>query len=227
MAATVKKEFLIKKIEAEKLTCYEVTDGRAKIAENQDCDSPTQCIEELEEIFESVEDAIVVVKVSDRSKKLKAKGGPPANHYEYRIRLKESAASGIGGTNQTLMGMMNQIYDLRLQLEKKELEKEKTELLKRLEKLEEDKGNPMMEKALTMLGTYLSGGQKATIGVAGTDDPHPDEDQVKKQMKVRKALSRLNKIDPDLPDSLTLLADFAEKKPEEYRRFVPMIRSMI
>jgi hypothetical protein len=63
--------------------------------------------------------------------------------------------------------------------------------------------------------------------VAGADDGPVNETAVEKQEKARAAIARLTRVDKNLHDTLTLLADFAEAHPEKYHAFIPMLKAQI
>ncbi len=225
MAATIKKDFLFKTIEGEKLSFWSVTDGRDIIAENQSCESPDSCIEELKELFENLDENSVTVKLCDKSKAVRAKGGKNFVYREYKIRLRESGVSGVQGNS---LDLLSQIYELKNQIAVNNLKLEYDAQVRKLSEGKEE--NPVMLKGLELLAGFLSHG-KPVAGLAGVNDA-PIEEKINigaldAQARVKGALVRLSKVDKDLPGSLELLADFAEKKPAEYLRFVPMVRGML
>lgn len=224
MAAVVKLEYLYKIIETEALSYYEVTDGRDVIQENQSCDSPDAAIEELRELFENLEDSTVTVKLCDKNKKDRAKGGKNHKYREYKVRLKSKQSDALGIAGGSVVQYLERINELQRQIDNNRLEREIEELKRKLESKKED--NPVLEKGLAILSAYLSKGQPAAL--AGHNDPPLPAAEVETPASVvKKAIARLAKVDPNLPETLTMLADFAEKKPAEFLAFIPIVKSQI
>jgi len=105
-----------------------------------------------------------------------------------------------------------------------------------MDELKEAKGGLNMDQALNKVFTFISEnpgfltGNPAKVtapGLAGPPEnetaPLPDQD---KQMKMRKALVRLSRVDGDLPETLTALADFAESNPEKYKQYIPILKTL-
>lgn len=224
MAATINKDYLYRLIEEERLSYYEVTDGRDVIQENQECDSPQKAIEELTDLFENIEDNQVTVKLCDKNKKERAKGGKGHKYREYKIRLKAKQSDPLGIAGGSVIGYLERINELQRQIDNQKLEREIEELKRKLESKKED--NPVLEKGLAILSAYLSKGQPAAL--AGHNDPPlPAADVETPAAVVKKAITRLAKVDPNLPETLTMLADFAEKKPAEFLAFIPIVKSQL
>lgn len=223
MAVRIKKEFLFKEIEKEGLFFYSVVEGSNVIAENQSCDSVEQCIEELTEVFESLDESSVIVKLSNKKKSDRSKGGRDHKYREYKVGLRASDSLNSGAGS---LSMLERIFALQLQLAMRDKDDEKKELERRLKELEEGGNNPLLEKGINMLAGFL-GSQGKTVVAGHNDGPLPGADVVSPAERVKSAISRLAKIDPHCVDTLELLADFAEKKPEDYKRFIPVVRGMV
>lgn len=222
MAARVKKEFLFKEIEREELCFYTVVEGSNIIAENQSCDSVEQCKEELNEVFESLDESSVIVKLSNKKKSDRAKGGRDHKYREFRVGLRSVDSSGAGAGN---LSMLERIFALQLELKMRDKDKEKEDLERRIKELEESGNNPMLEKGLNLIAGFLQGQGKTVV--AGHEDAPLSSSGATPAERVRAAVSRLAKIDSNCVATLELLADFAEKKPEDYKRFIPVVRGMV
>lgn len=224
MAATIHKDYLFRLIDQERLSYYEVTDGRDVIQDNQECDSPEKAVEELTDLFDNLEDQVVTVKLCDRNKKERAKGGKGHKYREFKVRLKTKQADTMGLAGTSVIGYLERINELQRQIDNQRLEKEIEALKRKLEDKKEE--NPVLEKGLAILSAYLSKGQPTAI--AGHNDPPlPTAETENPAVIVKKAISRLAKVDPNLPETLTMLADFAEKKPAEFLAFIPIVKSQL
>lgn len=223
MAVRIKKEFLFKEIEKEGLFFYSVVEGSNVIAENQSCDSVEQCIEELTEVFESLDESSVIVKLSNKKKSDRSKGGRDHKYREYKVGLRSSDSLGSGAGS---LSMLERIFQLQLELKLRDKDKEKEDLERRIKELEEGGNNPMLEKGINLIAGFLSS-QGKTVVAGHNDGPLPGAGVATPAERVKAAISRLAKIDPQCVDTLELLADFAEKKPEDYRRFIPIVKGMV
>ncbi len=87
-------------------------------------------------------------------------------------------------------------------------------------KKENQEANPLEKRFDSILGIIepyipqIMGFQKASVNVAGFE-----KEIEAAQEKVEKALTILNEIDPDLPQTLTKLASFAQRDPAKYNTY--------
>lgn len=225
MAATVKKEYILKVMEEQNLPYYAVTDGKDMIGLNDDEPNIDAAVRSLEMLLDNVEDGFVVVKLSNVSKKDKgAKGGRNYWNFEFKLNLKKQNEAGIGaaGINSTILQLMEANNTLLRKIEQQANEQKIKELERAIgEAKEEGTG---IEKWIPVLTAAMSG-QK--VGLAGTGAPAMEPPQVDRIVKIRAAIARLGKVDRNIDDTLTLLADFAEEKPEQYLSFIPIIKSQL
>jgi len=227
--ALVKKEFVFKIMEDKDLPYFILTDGRNMIDENQDTGITAEAIRQLEETLEAIEDSTVVIKLSNKNKKDKAKGGKDYENYEYRINLKQANAGMTGtGINGTVLGMMEKNNELQRRLDLLEKESELKELRREIAEIKAG-GNDQVDKWLPILSSFLTkdtgAAMKQNVGVAGHEEETINESFIEAQKKTRLALIKLAKVDKNLPDTLTLLADFAERKPNEYLALLPVLKT--
>jgi len=226
MAATVTREFMFQQMVGRKLPYWMVTDGRDTIAENMEEQSVAKSQEMLEEVMSNVLDTFIIVKLSDRTKQERAKGGNTKTDYlEYKIQLRGSPSMGGIGGNSMVGDLLNEVKQLQQKNHELQItqltENMKREMKELKEKLESK--DPMSEMALKVI-SGLFDKDKATVGIAGSEHETVNETEVEKQKKIRAALIRLAKIDKDIANTLTLLADFAENNPEKYHAFIPMLK---
>lgn len=233
--ATVKVEHIFKMMRDKELPYWRLTDNtgtRMMIAENDTEENVETGITMMEEALDNIEDNVVCVMLSNKTKKQKAGGGRGYHQFEFKINLGR-AQTGFSGGNNGMMAMMFQLMeknsDLLRKIEIAAKEKEFDVIRQELKELKEGSNT---DKLITHLLPHLDkllGVQTESHGIAATgeEDETVDEKIVEKQKKVRIAIKRLAKIDADLPDTLTMLAEFAEKKPDKYKSFIPMLQNMI
>lgn len=235
----VNKDFvfeIMRKCELPFFTVYDAT-GQRKLYEQQDeTKNYSDAILELDEVIAAQEvGQTICVKISEITKKEKAGGGNVKKGlYEYRIRC--GAKQGVGGVKESSIDnsiVSRQVLDLMDQLKSKELEiiqLQNKQAIADLEKKWEDRlSESPLDKYMPAIISGLSGlmGQgapKAAIqGIAGPEVEQPKEDI---NAIITSAVKRLYKVDKDLPNTLTTLADFAEKDPNKYLSFLPMLKSL-
>jgi len=210
------------------LPYWTVSDGRSVIAFNDDEDSLSKSEELLQEVLDNVLDAYVIVKISERPRKDLSKGGNTrSNFLEYKIQLKAASqpgVRGISGNSNNVDELHQEIKKLRDELHKKELEVIKDNFQRQIDELKEKKNDPMTEMGMQVLSGLLI--PKKTVAVAGAEDEAVKTDFVEKQKRIKLALVKLSKVDPDLDQTMTLLAEFAVNNPDQYKSFIPMLKSM-
>jgi hypothetical protein len=229
MAATVTREFMFQKMRDNKLPYFIVTDGRDEISRNEDEASVEAAAAMLEDVLSNVMDSLVIVKLMEKTKKELGRGGNiRATVLEYKIQLRPTAAMrGIGGYGNNMVDdLMRENSKLKDQLTDEKIERIKFENKKELEELRKEmneKPNPMMEMGMKALGHLF--GEPPVTQVAGAEDGHVKQADADRIKNIRAAIVRLSKVDPTLDDTLTALANFAEKNPDKYRSFIPLMKT--
>lgn len=224
----IKLEYIYKLIEEKELPYFKVTDGKTLIGKNNEVSEPTKARELLEEILEMIQDSVVCISLSDRSDKERSKGGSNWDNYTFKVRLNQSESiAGTGGINGTILSLMNSNNELARKFEMLQKEHELNGLKKEIEELKQAKEKPdALEKYAPLLYSALTG-HPLPMAVAGVEDGAVDETVVEKQAKAREAIARLTRIDKNFHNTLLLLAEFAEKHPEKYHAFLPMLKAQI
>ena len=203
--------------------------GRNLIDENDTEESVENGIELMQTCIEMIEDNFVCIVISDRNKKEKAKGGRNYEQFEFRVNLHKSETStGLSGMNNGVLGLliisMKENSELMRQVNDEQRKREMDELNRKIDELKKgdkiDKYRPYLDKLFDVDSS------KQRISLAGNDDGEVNETEVQKQQRIRKALIRLNKVDSHLPDTLTLLANFAEKNPDDYKFYMQKLQKM-
>jgi len=231
--ALVKLDHVLKLMRERELPYWRLTDNsglRNMVAENDTEESVETGIEELEEALSNIEDNIICVMISNRTKKQKSGGGRGYIQMEMKINL-HKAETGFGAGNNGMLAMllaqMEKNSNLVMQLMEQKKESELAELRREIKEMKND-GSGKFEKYQPYLDK-LFGVQKESHGIAsvGEEDTEVDEKVVKAQARIRSAIKRLVKIDSNLPDTITLIANFAEKHPDKYKAFAAGLPAMI
>lgn len=235
--ATVSKKYIIDLMLKEKLPYFRVQDTRESvrcIAENDSEDDVDSAIELLEESLGEVEDSYVYISVSTANRAEKGKGGDKLRYknYQFRVNLLNAVRSGSKQASEAAP-MNGKVL---------ELIKQNNELLRKIERLEDQRRYDDLERQLKEIknGSPLDkllnnekfingifGGEKTTIGLAGANDGEVNEDAVDRQTRLRKALTRLGKIDNKVDEHIEMLADFAEKDKAKYFQSISMLKTML
>ena len=232
MAATVTKDFMISQMREKKYPFFVVTDGRDIIANNEDEQSVEAAIELLENVLGNVLDSFVIVKLSEKTRKQINQGGNVKTSYlEYKIQLRPTqGVRGIGSNGSLVDDLIQQNKILTERLHEQKIEMIEANLNRKMDDMRKElteKPDPMMEIALKgITGLFKDKTQPPVTGLAGADDGAVDEAALARQKKIRFALFRLAKIDKQLDETMTSLADFAEKNPEKYHSMIPLIKTM-
>lgn len=194
--------------------------------------SPEEAHTELSEYLKSLEPGIITIQLSEKSFKEKGNGGAiKGGNYIMKVRIASSNLSTpqIGGLTNDYKDLLKQNFELQNKImllehqkaadEKHRILEEKIEGLKNSDALE--KYAPLIQMAISQFMPGANGAAPAPVGIAGTEETQPT-----KKEKITKSVNRLLKIDPDFCDNLELLADFAESKPDQYKKFIPMLKMM-
>lgn len=224
MAITVKKEFVLEAISKENLPFYVISDGRNVIAENQEINDCETARSQVEEILGMVDDASVIITLSELNKKEVGKGGAKGSkRREFRVMLKSKTNEGVQGATSREFALMETIANLRVEIVM--LKNQHALELLTIKHESNKEQSPWMNIAMQGLAGLLNP-QKP--GIAGHNDPHvePQEIKMSSEAKVKKALSILNKIDQNLPDTLLRLAEFAERDPNKYNSLLPLLNTL-
>ena len=233
--AVVKKEHVLKLVIEKIAPYFTVYDGKSLLASNDEEAEPETAAEMLKDALESIESGIVTVKISDKTRKERGKGGSSREEYEFKINTaQQQGINGAhGSVNLNAIGYLEKIHELTRTIELQKRDNELKALADKFEELKKEKEAPdMLDKWMPLLQSFLSkegAPLKTPVGLAGTDEPPIAEGAtaaIEAQKKMRMALIRLAKVDKNLPETLTTLATFAEKKPAEYLGFIPVVKGM-
>jgi hypothetical protein len=229
---TVKREAVLKFCIEKEMCFFSVyeSNGRTLMYDYQDEGGTSQdCHDQLEEFLDSVEEGYVCIKLSKRSKKDKSKGGDPEEkkNYEFRVRVGPEKSKSSSGIDSTVLELIKQNHELMLKIQLKDNEREREKLVDQIKELKENKGDHWSQYAPQVIGLLekgLFGTGNQTVPVQGTPINGPDG-PTRKEV-IMESLNRLGKVDPDLAGTLKSLADFAEKSPDKYKMYLPMLKGM-
>lgn len=228
--ALVKLDHVEKIMRDEEVPFWYLTDNGGEknvISSNQSEENIETSIERLQEILADVEDSVVCISLSNKTRKEKAQGGRGHKQYTFKIKLREKEAVGMMGGNQGMFALVLQ------QMEKNnELSREILKL--QLEKKHDEEIAGLQEKPdsistiITILDKHADKifGTRHGIADVGGEDETVDEEKVNAEEKIRAALIKLRAVDKNLPETLTQLAKFATKNPKKYKELLPLLSTL-
>lgn len=193
--------------------------------------TPQESYNELSEYLKNLEAGIVTIQFSEKSFKDKNSGGNlKSGNYLFKVRvgntLNTPTNNTINGFNEDYKDLLKQNYELQNKIMLLEHERKTDEITRKLEeKIEGLKNEDLLEKYAPMLAglfSKLTPTATPTQPVINGLDEKPND----KKTQITQAINRLLKVDKNLAENLTLLADFGEKNPEKYHSFIPMLKVM-
>ena len=159
---------------------------------------------------------------------------------EYTLKLNTGTSSpGIGNIGGDVLRYLERIKDKELEIAQLKFDHHLEAIKRQLDDLKQKKdkenengiGDKLLEamapSLIENLPSIISGMTGNKVPVASAPGIAGVEDAATAKQRTIAALNRLQKIDPNLPDTLTLLADFAEKKPSQYLSFIPIVKSQL
>jgi hypothetical protein len=230
MAFITDPNYIIEKMVADKLPYYQVidTDGRTVIDENENPEVDVhQASKRLMDLFERISGTFSIV-LSSKTKQEKGAGGPQRN---LRLTTKignsynNNSVNGIGAVSNT-----PKIEDIEARLEAKYKEQfdakmREIELLRRIEKLEEEKNAPDdIEKyapIIQAIAGIFGGGAVPLNGspnINGPGDVNPVFSRINAAVKI------LYSNDKNFVENLEKLAQIAQNKPFIYSMAISKLK---
>ena len=213
---------------------FDVTGKNLSYIQDNEEVTPAEAFNELKDYLQNLEPGIVTIIFSEQSFKEKNKGGAAAatKNYTFKARVGNTTnlnQPAINGLNEDYKELLKQNYELQNKIMLLEHQKHTDEATRKLEeKIEGLKNEDALEKYAPLLtglfARFMPGAETAAAAPAinGLDE----EQQPTKKTIITNAINRLLKVDNNLAENLTLLADFAEKQPQKYKSFVPMLKMM-
>lgn len=222
--AVVTREFLLSQLKAKNMPFYVVKNDRGKlIDQNQEVTDIDEAHDLLESALNNIQEGTITVELSGKTKRAKADGGNVLV-MTYTIRIKPdkpSAASIADGSIITLYDRFNdklrqsEIDRLRLEYE-----------LKMLALTNENKtgfDHPLAQAAINGFLGMLNNNGSGAIPTNGTPPINGAEANAAARLKT--ALTKLVKLDPDFVVNLEKLATLAETNPAMYNQAVNLLNS--
>lgn len=233
------------------LPFYVIKEGSNTIAFNDARCDVDETIEAIEATLNAVESGNVTISLYDKSRMDKTLGGKVTPVFSFTVNVgQKSSASPIGmiDNSNTVKSLQEEIFNLKVQLKEKEFEQKLADLERKIENKNENNDGlgaiiPEIKEYIPAILGAIFGGK--TTGIAGTgvkvvssnpngydlpqekkvDPVYQDLTDVENEM-IDKAVDRLLIIDGSFHETITVLADFAEKNPEKYHSFLTVLKSM-
>lgn len=151
------------------------------------------------------------------------------------------AAAGVTGTetagaNKQVLDLIERIHHVEKSALQREHERQLEDLKRELTRKEKQPSvtdrfveslmsNPAIGSAIAgIIGKFA--GAPAPIAGNASIQGHVDELPADQQTKIENAINTLLEVDADFANTITILADFAKRKPDQFRGFIPMLKSM-
>lgn len=231
MAFITDPNYIIEKMVAEKFPYFQVldTDGKTVISENDDPEVDVhQAAKRLMDLFERISGTFTVV-LSSKTKQEKGAGGNPRN-----LRLTTKIGNSYNNSGVNGIGVVNNsanIAEIEARLEAKYKEQfdakmREIELLRRIEKLEEEKNAPDdLEKYAPVIqaiaGMFGNGGGIPLNGspnINGPGEVNPVFSRINAAVKI------LYNNDKNFVENLEKLADIAKNRPFIYSMAISKLK---
>lgn len=207
---------------------FTVKDGTKTIDRYQDEDSTVdQSIAALEDFLHTLTGNFVDVTISDKSGMQQSRGGS-AKMFEYRVKLGavSQAISGTEHKGESLAGykdLMKEIAQLREENTALRFQNTIDALKKEIQEIKNDKSNPLQEQALLMVANYLGGNGK-TQPVQHLAGPPETADS---KARLRAAIKKWMQLDPEMIETIEMIVQFAEVKPDSYNTTKTMLKAQL
>ena len=232
---TTTKAQVLQTMQQKNISFFKVSDVTGKnfsyIQDDEEV-TPEEAYNELSDYLNNLEPGIVTINLSEKSYKEKGTGGAvKGGNYIMKVRIGTNnlQTPQIGGLNADYKNLLQQNFELqnkimllehqRISDEKHRLLEEKIEGLKNTDVLE--KYAPFIQMAISQFMPGAAAAAPVPVGIAGTDEEAPTT-----KTRLTKSVNRLLKIDNNFVENLEMLADFAEAKPDQYKKFIPMLKMM-
>ena len=208
---------------------FDVTGKNLSYIQDNEETTPAESFNELSEYLKNLESGIVTIVLSESSFKDKNKGGATTaqKNYTFKVRVGNNLSTpAVSGLNEDYKDLLKQNFELQNKIMLLEHQAKTDEITRKLEeKIEGLKNEDVLEKYAPLL-TGLFSKFMTPAAAAPAINGIEEEQQPTKKTLITNAINRLLKVDNNLHENLTLLADFAEKQPEKYKSFVPMLKMM-
>lgn len=230
MAFVTDYNFVLDKMQVEKLPYYAVldSDGKTTLDENQDPElGVDMAVKQLTNTLENLT-GLVTITLSPYTKKQKGEGLSIQRNLRFTTRLPDKAAvSGIGAISHTPAANYNDIEDrIRREYEAKfEAQKREFDLMRRIEKLEEEKSESLEQSELTkmvigMIPSLMGG----TMPVGSPNINGLPENNI--HQRINAAIKILYANDKNFIENLEKLATIAQNNPLIYQIAISKLKEL-
>lgn len=227
---------ILDKMKELNIVCYSITepDGKTLLSENDNAEqTPAESLDQVQAFCDSIE-GTVKITLRRVSKKERVNGGPAKDNHVYTFRCGGSPSGIEGMSNNPMFTLLREMNALQIEMLKKDMKHEKEmEDFKR--EIKEDDTAGKIKEYIGMLSPYIPGilskipNAIPIPGIAGNEHEEVvvekiNADQIK---RLNTAVASLIKIDPDFVSTIEALAQFGHQSPEQYKSFIPMLKSQI
>lgn len=245
--AVVSPELVYRAVREHKLSLYKIKDSGNTIDMNDEKNlDPDEVVSRIQSTLENVESGSVEISFYRLSRMEKTGGGTVSPIMSFKVAVAKSAANGtiaVAGTSSAeLKSVLQDNYDLKLEIEKLKFENKLAELERKIDAAADKNDGP--ESIGSLLKSYgpmilqSMGIGKPVTGIAGhtktepvevvtataepvADDPNSSFDD--DWNVIDNAVETLWNIDHDFPKTITKLAAFATKNPDQFKSYINML----
>lgn len=228
--ARVSKDYVLQTLRNRGIKYWKVTAAGSSYPLDEMQDEETsldKSLNQLENTLEQINEGLVTVQASERSKTEKGRGGNTRNGiFEFKVDCRSTAAqqaspiTGVeNGFSSRLENLMRENGELKAQLLEQEQKHQNALLRKEIEEIKQ--GDPYTNAAIQALAGYFMKGNQQPAAIAGTP-----LDETKRKA-INSAVKRLLAIDTNLHETLDALASFAENDPGTYSNYVQMLKTQV
>ena len=244
MALLINRSEALSRISENEVESMVVKQGNSVVykSPSDGTDSATCLIELTRILDQSLPGQSILVEYSEISPKKRGQGVGPIRTLSFSVKTGpeiSQSIQGIGnnGMNQNIQGLIEENAKLKYDLKEHQLSTEFDNKLKEMEERLSSKNgsiisqlgelltSPIGQIALSKFFGVNPGMEQlpSSVAVAGMETAQPGDEEKK---KIFVSINRLYKIDQNLHNTLTDLADFAEKSPDKFLSFIPLLKSL-
>lgn len=243
--AVVTPDLVYHAIRQHKLSLYKIKEGGNTIAMNDEKGlEEDDVISQIENTLEAVESGTVEISFYRMTTREKTEGGRVAPVMSFKVAVSKNAAPGtvaVAGTSSAeLKTVLEDNYNLKLEIEKLKFENRLAELERKIEAAADknDDGESigsLLKPYAPMILQAMGIGKPAVTGIAGHEPVEVVTASVKEVPAdaaaqnekdwdtIDDAVEILWNIDSDFPQSITKLAAFATKYPDLFKTYLKQL----
>lgn len=210
------------------LSYFSVTHNASTLYQQTEELTATESAAKLCDFVEGLDYPYIDVKLSDKSPGDKSKGGRFVN-LTHRIKLVDAPGKSEAGSGAGTISLLREIAELKTQIVENKYNALIKELNDKIDDIKENNKNPMQDAALQMLMNMFAGQTPIAAPSAPALAGHETApDTVKsEQTRIKEALKKIRSADRNYIDTLEMIAQLAETKPQVYRNSLPLLKSQL